>query len=432
MSRATVTSCVNEVDYDKDCITCEVTRCGPYPDPKYDCSPCSDVIICKGERGLPGPQGARGPRGSDCYCDSQFNYLVEQFPYPAVDTVDYSVAVGSTSYLTTSFILPECPLTSQAYTGWCLDLYDDINTGVQYQGIGVPILQSQAAFTQYYVCNPDIPIYTQYLPAVLSILNNINGYTVSDIQSAIWTILFALDPMSSPPLNGTPVDRDLAPNPTMVKEIIANALAAQALYEVSGELEDIAPNCIDVLVLFTASEGDCVQIICACIDMCTLDRCPSDTTSLFLTTSEVGVTIDQSTVGNSLGSLITLVESELRMWPYIPPNIIVPVTGLYEITIKASFRSSTNDPTPISITTGMTVNGSTSLFILTNSVSSSVMVHPSVATLVSHFATSLLQGDTLAFYAATDIVGGGTTGAVAINGFSPLPQPWYTVVINQL
>lgn len=454
MSESWSQSCRSQADivfnadivYDESEVNCE-DSCGKCADLTYgDCSICT--VVCEGQKGDP---GERGPRGGDCYCESQFGYFGGVFSYPSPNlySYEYDASAFPGVLLDVQFIDPvECPLTDDFYNGWSLSYDQPGSTTVDsYTGNAIAILDPFIGdtFQSYQACGGAAQANVSRLPAVLFILNNIErystppaqgpGYSASDIQSAIWTLLYTASPRTDPIIVANPITGVIlpAPTPANVRVIINQALDAQTRYEATGELSEIAPNCINGLVLFAQSSVGCLQIIVIAVSMCDLVRCTPviPPTVLLKLSNDTTVTIPITTDESPYGLLIEPAgpDSPLLIggWVVEPPSgYVVPTTGNYKIWISASFAF-LDEGVPTLVSVGMTVNGTMlpatigSVQVNPNSISSNLSVVNTIP---------LAASDIVNFYAiangSSDII-----SSIFIAFPEPTgPQPWFRVVLE--
>lgn len=208
-----------------------------------------------------------------------------KFPQEITYSISYPGALDSRktpniqSYLNTS-IIDEGSRTpnlltrmnpSGVYSCWCVDVHDFISPGTEYKAQLVSILDPHInqVINAMYKCTPNNPIYLAYLGGILYIFNEAQnyqaiGYSYQDIQVAIWTLLFTIDPA-----NDTPIDDGgaLSYNAANVAVIINAAIAAQIAYNKDGDAcTHLITTKIMGLIAFnidpiTSSTG-CNQILC--------------------------------------------------------------------------------------------------------------------------------------------------------------------------
>jgi hypothetical protein len=188
-----------------------------------------------------------------------------------------------TSYANVFFDSPAYPLQTVAnptgaYLGWCLDLFDEIFIGQEYTATVVSMLSPNVntAYNAYYQCQPDNPVYLTYLQGILYIYNQVvdyetvSGYTANDIQCAIWTLLFRPNPLT----DAIEDDNGALPHTDAnVRAIIADAIAAQTAYNISGNALALLTNDIMGVLILPHSNSGCIQIFSVMIDLCTLNLC---------------------------------------------------------------------------------------------------------------------------------------------------------------
>lgn len=197
------------------------------------------------------------------------------------------------SYVNIHILYPSFPLRSMSnpigiYSGWCLDLLNQISLDTVYpETVVVSMLNPNAkqAIRDYSTCLDVIgePILLTYFESILYIYNQAEiwqtslGYTSDDIQTAIWTLLGELNPLTSPlkTFDGVSGGRNLAANSSNVKAIIAAAINAQNNYNrTKNACRYLLGNGImGFLVLARQLPGvqGCVQMMSIMVDMTTLD-----------------------------------------------------------------------------------------------------------------------------------------------------------------
>ena len=180
-----------------------------------------------------------------------------------------------------------------AYNGWCIDVNNSVNVGPTYTygaySILDPNILSTSSTTNPFLakfkqCNPNITIYANNFPAILYILNtaqgyeNINGFNSSDIQTAIWTLLYN-SPIVTPYIGTLTTDSTASNyNDASVRYIINNAINIQNSYPDYRYIPLLFPKPIMGLVTLSQS-GNCTQFLLVQIqlDQITLCCCPGAT-----------------------------------------------------------------------------------------------------------------------------------------------------------
>lgn len=245
----------------------------------------------QGIQGPPGPQGIQGPPGRDCCCSKDR----QVYPIPPVTYtfhIEYPGVLNPIkdpnvlTYLNTLIEAPTYPFQvptnpNGLYPAWCLDPYDDIVPGQQYQAEIIRLLDPLATlkFTQYYKCNPDKPPNFTYWKNLAKLFNKVEAYskppysfTYQDIQSAIWTILFTQNPAIDPIIPLGILDQ------TMPKNDGVFAIENNVRFII---LDTIAPTdccykiCTEPYVVLVITSGECVQITCFTVpvyDCCQIEQ----------------------------------------------------------------------------------------------------------------------------------------------------------------
>lgn len=171
------------------------------------------------------------------------------------------------------------------YSCWCFDAFDNISVGTNYTCDVVSLLDPNidAVLQAAYSCNPDHPLYTTYIAGILYLMNEtqnyeVLGYSPSDIQTSIWTLLFTANPTIDTPVNTSPFGVLLGYNGLNVSDLIADAIAAQSAYNIDGDAckHILTTKIMGLLTLNNrpiTSDTGCDQIMCLHIPMYELENC---------------------------------------------------------------------------------------------------------------------------------------------------------------
>ena len=224
-------------------------------------------------------------------CEEKFELLDELFPAtnPLTNDVTFNITSPFGPGLSINGVIPyvnidvttNSPLLG-SYAGWCLAYADKINVGPSYNAYPVNLSAPGAgtAILNYYnnSCdNTNRPaIYVDNLIGILQIFNNaatyeaVNGYIWSDIQVAIWTILFNANPQSSYNI----ISDGLSYTQSNVEAIINDALDAQERYDTGNDIcVALVPN-NNVGGIILINKTPCVQIMALQFPICSLPIAP--------------------------------------------------------------------------------------------------------------------------------------------------------------
>ena len=180
------------------------------------------------------------------------------------------------SETTTDFQLITSGNPSGVYSVWCMDVNDTINIGQLYNAHVISLLDPNiiSIINSAYHCSSN-PIYTTYLDALIAIVNMAQnyialGYTVNDIQVAIWSLLF-----NAHPTTDTPVNDGMSYTLANVQAIIASAIAAQNAYLANGDVCQLVSRNIGALLVISyspiTSGSGCNQILLLEVSLTDID-----------------------------------------------------------------------------------------------------------------------------------------------------------------
>ena len=235
---------------------------------KLNCCDCEDycggssVVITKqgptGPTGPTGPIGPTGPRSTCLCCIEKVDCFNESFGSDVTTgqieevTFNISYTSGGTDGIKTPNILSfvninvtnSTPVNIPAttYNGWCASTLNEINIDQIYTYDAYSILDSRILSTDptvnpllifFTTCEPTAIVYTNNMCAILYIINSASYYeksllyTSSDIQTAIWTLIFN---NGTYPYAGPLTSDPSAPNytPSHVYDIINSSLLTVA------------------------------------------------------------------------------------------------------------------------------------------------------------------------------------------------------------
>ncbi len=270
---------------------------------------CPGPIGPIGPTGVPGPQGSPGPTGAPgiCYCylekincfNTKFSSIVNELLNLSVDYTEGGTSGDKIPNILSYFninINTSSPTTIPpvTYNGWCFDLYNEIYSNVNYDYNAYSILDPNILtpgpnnpIIQAYANCGGHTVYVTYLPAILYITNNaqnyenINGFTSSDIQTAIWTLLYQ-NPITLP-YSGPLFTDPTAPNytPANVYTIINQAIAIQNEYPDPSYIPLLFPYPQMDLILLPTSANPCTQFLMLQIQLnqICLNCCPDSPVS---------------------------------------------------------------------------------------------------------------------------------------------------------
>ena len=245
--------------------------------------------------GPSGPSGPSGPPGKpdDCWLKILLRCFNQTFSSTNTQTYQFLVNTDNSpnknppiqSYLdvhvqppNSIFINSDNPLG--LYNGWCLDIFDTINVNTIYNAKFFSLLDPNIS-SVFPTCNPDAQYIFTYFQGIVFIYNQAQEYqstigpggvlySMADIQCAIWTLIFAINPVTDPI-----IVYNLLPNLLNARQIIIDAIAAQTLYQNTGDISVLITHNILGIVSIIIDRG-CFQVTSLMVEICDLDLCCCD------------------------------------------------------------------------------------------------------------------------------------------------------------
>ena len=195
--------------------------------------------------------------------------------YPGIQQLGKSPDINSYFNVDTVYSSPT-GIPNGVYSTWCMDVVNEIGDGYYiynaYSILDPSLLSSSPTVNPYLAlyesCNSAGDVYVNNFPAILYLINksstyeSTDGYSMGDLQTAIWTLLYNNITISDIPYDGPLTNNISAPyTPANVYAIINDSVSATYAIANPNLIPCMFPNPQMGLVILPTAANPCTQFL---------------------------------------------------------------------------------------------------------------------------------------------------------------------------